>query len=60
MEKYKLFNPLSITEMLLIAIDSPEAQYNPKDHLPKEEMVEFLTRANPVRGINVADVHLLF
>jgi DNA mismatch repair protein MLH1 len=41
MEKYKLFNPLSITEMLLIAIDSPEAQYNPKDHLPKEEMVEF-------------------
>jgi Ca2+-binding EF-hand superfamily protein len=24
------------------------------------EMVEFLTRANPVRGINVADAHLLF
>jgi DNA mismatch repair protein MLH1 len=41
MENYKLFNPLSITEMLMIAIDSPEAQYNPKDHLPKEEMVEF-------------------
>jgi DNA mismatch repair protein MLH1 len=25
MEKYKLFNPLSISEMLLIALDSPEA-----------------------------------
>ena len=41
MQKYKLFNPLQITEMLMIALDMPEAQYNPKTHLPKEEMVEF-------------------
>ena len=25
MEKYKLFTPLSITEMLMIALDSPES-----------------------------------
>jgi DNA mismatch repair protein MLH1 len=25
----------------MIALDNPEAQYNPKTHLPKEEMVEF-------------------
>ena len=41
MDKYKLFNALSISELLLIALDCPEAQYNPRMHLPKEEMVEF-------------------
>jgi DNA mismatch repair protein MLH1 len=41
MEKYKLFNPLSVTELLMIALDMPDAGYDPKLHLPKEEMVEF-------------------
>ena len=41
MEKYKLFNTLSITELLMIALEFPEAQYNPQVHLSKEEMVEF-------------------
>lgn len=41
MDKYRLFNPLSIVELLRISLDLPEAHYNPKVHLPKEEMVEF-------------------
>jgi DNA mismatch repair protein MLH1 len=41
MEKYKLFNSLSISEMLMIALECPESQYNPKSHLPRDEMVEF-------------------
>jgi len=41
MDKYKLFNALSITELLMIALDSPEAHYDPSTHLPVEEMVEF-------------------
>jgi DNA mismatch repair protein MLH1 len=41
MDKYKLFNALSIPELLMIALDSPESHYNPKIHLSKEEMVEF-------------------
>jgi DNA mismatch repair protein MLH1 len=41
MEKYKLFNALAIGELLAIALETPEAEYNPKIHLPKEEMVEF-------------------
>ena len=41
MDKYKLFNALSISEMLMIALECPESQYNPKVHLSKEEMVEF-------------------
>lgn len=41
MEKYKLFNSLSINELLMIALDSPESSYDPQVHLPKEEMIEF-------------------
>lgn len=41
MDKYKLFTALSITELLTIALECPEAQYNPRVHLPKEEMIEF-------------------
>ena len=41
MEKYKLFNSLSISEMLMIALECPESQYNPNSHLPRDEMVEF-------------------
>lgn len=41
MDKYKLFNSLSISEMLMIALECPESQYNPQSHLPREEMVEF-------------------
>ena len=36
-----MFNALSITELLMIALDSPDANYDPHTHLPKEEMVEF-------------------
>lgn len=36
-----MFNPLSLSELLMIALDNPESQYNPKVHLPKEDMVEF-------------------
>jgi DNA mismatch repair protein Mlh1 C-terminus len=41
MEKYKLFTALSISELLMIALDCPESHYNPSVHLGKEEMVEF-------------------
>ena len=41
MDKYRLFNHLSIQELLKISLDLPETHYNPKIHLPKEEMIEF-------------------
>jgi len=43
MDKYRLFNPLSIQELLKISLDLPESHYNPKIHLKKEEMIEFYT-----------------
>lgn len=41
MDKYRLFNPLSIQELLKISLDLPESHYNSKIHLSKEEMIEF-------------------
>ena len=32
---------MPLSELLMIALENPEAHYNPKVHLPKEEMVEF-------------------
>ncbi len=41
MDRYKLFTSLSISELLMIALDCPESQYDPRIHLSKDEMVDF-------------------
>eukprot|EP00347_Sterkiella_histriomuscorum_P006746 403351590 len=35
MDKYRLFTPLSLSELLKLALDLPSTQYNPNIHLPK-------------------------
>jgi DNA mismatch repair protein MLH1 len=41
MRKFVLYKPLPVKELLSLALDHPDAHYNPNMHLPKEEMIEY-------------------
>ena len=40
MPKYKMDDPLSISDLLMLALQHPDACYDPERHLPKQELVE--------------------
>ena len=41
LSKFVLFKPLPIKELLMLALDHPDAHYNLQQHLPKQEMVNY-------------------
>lgn len=41
MRKFQLFKPLPVRELLALALEHPDAHYNPNHHLTKPEMIEY-------------------
>lgn len=41
MRKYVLFKPLQLKDLLLLALDHPDAHYNPSVHLSKGDLVNY-------------------
>ena len=41
MRKFQLFKPLPVRELLALALEHPDAHYNPNHHLSKPEMIEY-------------------
>ena len=41
MRKFVLYKPLPVKELLALALEHPDAHYNPNMHLPKEEMIDY-------------------
>ena len=41
MRKFVLYKPLQIKELLALALEHPDAHYNPQQHLPKNELINY-------------------
>lgn len=44
MPKIKLEEPISLASLLSLALEHPDACYDPERHLPKQDLVEIYTR----------------
>ena len=43
MPKIRLEEPVAVSELLELALDHPDACYDPERHLPKQELVRVYT-----------------
>ena len=43
MPKIRLEEPISVSELLSLALEHPDACYDPERHLPKNELVKIYT-----------------
>ena len=41
MQKFKLFSPLQLDDLLKMALEHPDTDYNERIHLPKDELINF-------------------
>lgn len=41
MAKFVLYKPLPIKELLALALEHPDAHYNPNMHLPKADLISY-------------------
>ena len=55
MRKFVLFKPVPLKELLALALEHPDAHYNPKMHLPKEDLINYYFKKLITKGDMLLD-----
>ena len=60
MPKYKLEEPISVASLLTLALEHPDACYDPERHLPKSELVQIYTSKLQAKADIFADYFSIY